>query len=82
MRERVFTIVSNTTGVSPHKISETDRIEDLTEDSIKLFELLTNFEREFDHTVSYEDIATIETVEDIITYIERAVLPRKDASVS
>ena len=58
-------------GVDPEDISmETSFADDLEADSITLFELVMAIEDEFDIEVDDESIEKIETVGDIVKYLE------------
>lgn len=65
---KVIRIISETLNVPENKIRENDKLVELTQDSIQLFELLIRFEKELGRKVSYEDIADIERVGDVIQY--------------
>lgn len=51
------------------------KIEDLTNDSIQLFELILAFEREFKAEADYTDLMSIETVADVVAYLEKRYPP-------
>ena len=44
--------------------------EDLKADSLDLFEMVMALEEEFDMEIPSEDLEQLETVQDVITYIE------------
>ena len=44
--------------------------EDLKADSLDLVELLMGFEEEFNVVIDSDDVASLQTVEDIVNYIE------------
>lgn len=69
--ERVITLIAKTLHQEKAMIHLTTKIEDLAEDSIALFGLITAFEKEFELEVNYENLLDIETVGDIIRYFEK-----------
>lgn len=71
MHDKVLGIISRTLGVPQDSIKPEDRLVDLAPDSIKLFELLIAFEKEFDRQVDYREVASIETVAQVFAYIEK-----------
>jgi len=69
--ERIRELVAEKVGVEPEDISmETSFTDDLEADSITLFELVMAIEDEFDIEVDDESIEKIETVGDIVRYLE------------
>jgi acyl carrier protein len=69
--ERIKELVAEKVGVDPEDISmETSFADDLEADSITLFELVMAIEDEFDIEVDDESIEKIETVGDIVKYLE------------
>jgi len=72
-KEKVFRIISENFGIDKNKIKLNSKVEDLSRDSIQLFELILAFEKELEHQVQYEDLMQIITVNDIIKYIEKNI---------
>lgn len=71
MFERIRELVAEKVGVEPEDITmETSFTDDLEADSITLFELVMAIEDEFDIEVDDESIEKIETVGDIVKYLE------------
>lgn len=71
MFERIRDLIAEKVGVEPEEISmETSFADDLEADSITLFELVMAIEDEFDIEVDDESIEKIETVGDIVNYLE------------
>jgi len=69
--ERIRELVAEKVGVDPEDITmETSFADDLEADSITLFELVMAIEDEFDIEVDDESIEKIETVGDIVKYLE------------
>jgi len=69
IKEFVLSTISQTLQIPKGEITENSRLADIAHDSIKLFELLIQFEHKLKTTVQYEDIVHIETIKDIIDYI-------------
>lgn len=75
MFERIRELVAEKVGVEPEDISmETSFTDDLEADSITLFELVMAIEDEFDIEVDDESIEKIETVGDIVKYLEDIII--------
>ncbi|HHZ01937.1 MAG TPA: acyl carrier protein [Tissierellia bacterium] len=71
MFEKIREIVAEKVGVDPEDITmDTSFADDLEADSITLFELVMAIEDEFDIEVDDESIEKIETVGDIVNYLE------------
>lgn len=71
MQEKVLEIIADQFGVDVEDLNEDLSFkEDLEADSIQLMELVMTLEDEFDTEIDEEDIASIETVGDVIDYIE------------
>ncbi len=74
MFERVRDIVADKIGVELDEISmETSFADDLEADSITLFELVMAIEDEFDIEIDDESIEQINTVGDIVNYLEETI---------
>ncbi|MDW5300283.1 MAG: acyl carrier protein [Sedimentibacter sp.] len=72
--ERVRDIVADKIGVELDEISmETSFADDLEADSITLFELVMAIEDEFDIEIDDESIEQINTVGDIVNYLEETI---------
>ncbi|HHZ00360.1 MAG TPA: acyl carrier protein [Sedimentibacter sp.] len=71
MFERIRELVAEKVGIDPEDITpDTSFADDLDADSITLFELIMAIEDEFDIEVDDESIEKIETVGDIVKYLE------------
>ncbi|MBU3925503.1 acyl carrier protein [Patescibacteria group bacterium] len=70
-KKRVLKIISKSLDLDENKINLNSEIEDLTRDSIQLFELVIALEKEFGYQAKYEDLIKIITVGDIIEYIKK-----------
>ena len=71
IQEKVLEIISKNLKIKLENINLNSKIEDLSKDSIQLFQLLIAFEKEFKRQVQYEDLMQIFTVRDIINYINK-----------
>ena len=67
----VKNLIATTLGQHIDTIDESLAISDLSQDSIKLFELLLAFEKQYAIETSYEDVLNLNTVADITKYVER-----------
>jgi acyl carrier protein len=66
----VITTVAETLSIPRESIRNDSKLIELAKDSIALFKLLLSFEKLLGRNVNYEDVAEIETVGDIIAYID------------
>ena len=74
MFERIRELISEKLGVEPEDIAmETSFTDDLEADSITLFELVMAIEEEFDIEIDDESIEQINTVGDIVNYLEESI---------
>ena len=71
MLEKVKEIVSDSLGADINTITEaTSFKDDLGADSLDLFEVVMAFEEEFDVEIPSEDLEQIDTVGDVVKYLE------------
>jgi acyl carrier protein len=78
MQEKVIAIISDILEIDPSTINEsTNLTSDLKIDSLDLVDLVTRFESEFSCTIADKDLKTLQTVKDIITYIENHTNSKK-----
>jgi acyl carrier protein len=71
IEERVTAIVVDVLGVDESRVTaEASFRDDLEADSLDLVELIMQFEEEFESEISDEDAQKIETVGQIIDYIQ------------
>ncbi len=74
MFEKIRDIVAEKVGVEAEEITmETSFADDLEADSITLFELVMALEDEFDIEIDDESIEQINTVGDIVNYLEEII---------
>lgn len=72
MLERVKEIVVDTLGVDAEEVTETASFtKDLGADSLDLFELVMALEDEYETKIPTEDLEQIQTVADVITYLNK-----------
>jgi acyl carrier protein len=69
--DRIRGIIVELLGVEPEKVTLGARFrEDLEADSLDLVELIMEFEQEFGGEISDEEAQKIETVGQVVTYVE------------
>ncbi len=71
MKEKVLELIADQFGVDQSELEEeTSFVNDLNADSIQLMELIMSLEEEFNVEIDEEDILSIETIGDVVDYIE------------
>ena len=71
MLERVKKIVAESLGADEGTLTaETSFTKDLGADSLDLFEMVMAFEEEFGKEIPTEDLEKLQTIGDVVTYIE------------
>jgi acyl carrier protein len=75
LTEKAFALVAATLKKDRSEINPESKLAELSEDSIQLFELVLAFEREFGLAAEYEDLITIVTVQDIVEYLAKKLVP-------
>ena len=69
--EKIQEIIADKLGIDAEEISLDSSIkDDLNADSLDLFEIVTGIEEEFDVEVPTEALGDMNTVKDVVTYIE------------
>jgi acyl carrier protein len=72
MLEKVIEILANQLRVEANTITaETDIVGDLNADSLDVVEVIMTIEQQYGVSIPDEDVATIKTVGDLATYIEK-----------
>lgn len=71
MLEKMKEIIAEQLGVSESEVElESSFKDDLDADSLDLFELVMALEEEYDVEIPSEDLANLNTVEDVINYLK------------
>ena len=71
MLEKMKEIIADQLGVSEDEVTlEASFKEDLDADSLDLFELVMALEEEYDVEIPSDDLAELNTVGDVINYVE------------
>ena len=72
MKNKVINLIAETLDVDKEKLNEkTNLVEDLDVESLDLVDLVGVFEEEFGVEIQDKDIKSLQTVGDIIEYIEK-----------
>ena len=72
MKNKVINLIAETLDVDKEKLNEkTNLVEDLDVESLDLVDLVGAFEEEFGVEIQDKDIKSLQTVGDIIEYIEK-----------
>lgn len=70
--EKVKKILSEQLEIEEDKITiDSDLVEDLKADSLDIVELIMDLEQEFDLEIPDEDLPKVNTVRDVVEYIEK-----------
>lgn len=71
MKEEVINLIASTLGIDKKKINEkTNLIADLDVESLDLVDLVVAFEEKYEIEIPDQDIKNLQTVEDIVNYLE------------
>ncbi len=74
MKDEVIEIISNVTEIPVKKINiNSNLVKDLELESLDLVSLIASFEEKYNITVEDKDIKNLQTVKDIVEYIEKNV---------
>lgn len=71
LQNKVIQVIMASLKITPDAFTMETALEDLADDSIQLFELVLAFEKEFGMKAKYEELISIETVGDIVSYLEK-----------
>lgn len=72
--EKIKKIISSKTGINKDTITlESAITDDLTLDSIEIFEILSEIEDQFSIEVEEDAYDSIKTVQDLVSYVENAL---------
>lgn len=69
--KKARSLIAKKLGLEDKNISNGDKIEEICRDSIQIFELVMEFEKELGKKIEYKDICEIETVGDIVLKMEK-----------
>ena len=72
----IISIIADIVNVDKKEITTETKLTDVAHDSIKLFELFIKLENELQGTLTYEEVAHIESVGDVIRLVEAYSLER------
>lgn len=73
VRQKVSEIIVNKLGVEESQVTDDASFtKDLGADSLDTVELIMEFEKEFDITIEDSDAEKIQTVKDVVDYLENA----------
>ena len=71
MLEKMKEMIADQLGVSADEVTETASFkDDLGADSLDLFEMVMAFEEEFEVEIPSEDLEQINTIGDVVKYLE------------
>lgn len=68
-KEEVINIMARVFAIDPSTITLDARMEDLAEDSVQLFALILAFEEYYSTQIEYDDLVSIDTVGDVVSYV-------------
>ena len=72
MKEEVINLISKTLEIDKDDLNpETDLAHDLNVESIDLVDLITTFEDKYNFEIPDQDLKNLQTIGDIISYIEK-----------
>lgn len=75
LTRKVFDIIAHTTSLDATQLSPAAKLEDIYQDSLELFALISAFETEFSLKASYTELMHIETIDDIVSYLRQKTTP-------
>ena len=71
MKDEIITLISEVTEVPKEKLNEnTNLINDLDLESLDIVDLVAAFEQKYNIEILDKDIKTLQTIDDIVKYIE------------
>ncbi len=70
LEARVIRLISEETKYPEASLSLERHLDELTADSIRLFMLVTRFEKEFGFQATYEELMNIVTIGDIVHFLQ------------
>ncbi len=69
-KEYIINTIADIVEVDPQTITEETKLVDITHDSIKLFELFIRLESELQGVLTYDEVAHIESVGDVVRFMD------------
>ncbi len=69
-KDQVINAIAEIVNLPKEAINEDTKLSDIAHDSIKLFELFIRLENEMEGTLTYDEVAHIESVGDVIRFID------------
>ncbi len=69
-KDQVIKAIAEIVNLPKEVINEDTKLSDIAHDSIKLFELFIRLESEMKGTLTYDEVAHIESVGDVIRFID------------
>ena len=72
--EKIKDIISRQTDIDKESLSENTTIEDITNDSLDIVEMLMEIEEAFDIDISDEDAKKLTTIGELCSYIDERLL--------
>ncbi|MGI6363572.1 MAG: acyl carrier protein [Bacillota bacterium] len=73
VRDKVVKLIAEQAGVAEDSLSDNTCLQaDLELDSLDIMDLLLVLEEEFDMQIPDEELSKIQTIGDVVSYIERA----------
>jgi acyl carrier protein len=80
---RVLEVIADQLGADPEDLHPDARfVDDLGTDSLDLAELMSAFEEEFQTSIGDDDMSWLETIEDAVAGVLRALVPQADVSLA
>ena len=71
IKKEVITLIAEQLNIKPDKVKTTDKfIEDLKADSLDIVEIVMTVEEKFELSIPDESAEKIQSIQDLITYIE------------
>ena len=69
-KEYIIDIIAGIVELNPKEITEETKLVDIAHDSIKLFELFIRLENQLEGARTYDEIAHIESIGDVVRFID------------
>ena len=69
-KEYIINVIASIVEADPQTITEETKLVDIAHDSIKLFELFIRLESELQGALTYDEVAHIESVGDVVRFMD------------